>query len=69
MYADDGLVIRKDSDFSEFEEWCVKLRNFGVEIEPTKTGQVEGRFKFLGVEFDVGRKTVSFGESKITWAG
>lgn len=69
MYADDGLIIRKDEDFSEFEEWCAKLRNFGVEIEPSKTCRVEGSFKFLGVEFDVERKTVSYQDSKITWAG
>lgn len=69
MYADDGVVVRDDRDFSEFDLWIKKLRKLRIFVAPEKTGMVNDTFKFLGVEFNLQRKTVSYNDSKVTWAG
>jgi hypothetical protein len=69
MYADDGVVIRDDGDFSEFDIWIKKLRKLRIFVAPEKTGMVDNTFKFLGVEFNLQRRTAQYGDSKITWAG
>lgn len=65
MYADDGLHIT-DTSHKDFEAWIKKVEYFGVQLEESKSGEVGKVFKFLGVEFDLGRNTMNYNGNKIT---
>jgi len=70
MYADDGIIIReKAEDDHEVTEWFRQLSLFGVEVEPEKSGIIKGKFKFLGVEFDLEKGEVKHRDSVYSWKG
>jgi len=70
MYADDGLIIRKDDkDDKEVTTWFDWAWKLGVYLEPSKSGPVGKQFKFLGVQFDLEKETVTYKDSSYSWKG
>jgi len=70
MYADDGLHLSKEGDHSSFLRWVEQIGYLGITLAPDKSGIVkEGRFKFLGVIWDLHKQTVTYREHTKTWAG
>jgi hypothetical protein len=70
MYADDGLHLTKDGDHREFKEWVRKIGYFGITLAPEKSGLIQdGQFKFLGVEWDLSKKEVTYREHRYSWKG
>jgi len=70
MCADDGMIVTDKDNLFNVKLWFYELSKLGIKTEPTKTGGVkDGKFKFLGVEFNIDKETATFRESTISWKG
>ena len=67
MYADDGLIIGEKADKEGIEKWLGDLKNRGIIIEPKKSGWIDNEFKFLGVDFNITKKRLSYRGHSITF--
>jgi retron-type reverse transcriptase len=63
MYADDGVILSEKKEDTKIFKWFEDLKIFGLTLEPTKSGYSDGKFKFVGVEFDLTEETVRYKES------
>lgn len=66
MYADDGLYFREPEERDEFSRWIDRLYWKGIRVEPEKTRMANNKFSFLGVKFDLERRTLEYEGSKIS---
>jgi len=64
MYADDGILIGGKEKFSEFVKKAIRV---GAEVAPEKTKECSSEFKFLGLTFNLEKKTVSNEYSQRSW--
>lgn len=66
MYADDGLYAYDDiNQLQDLVGWAGVMRHFGAHMKDLE--KCTDKFKFLGVEFDIIKETMSFKDSTIKW--
>lgn len=66
MYADDGIIMSRDDSTEKIAKWLKDVEIFGMKLEPEKSGLVEKKFKFLGVEFDLEEETAKYNEGTLS---
>jgi len=65
LFADDGTFI--GNDWEEFETWRRDVSIMGAEIAKEKSGLVEEKFTFMGLEINLKKRIVVYKGKKISW--